>query len=66
MKLTNEIPHYVVRDVQVGETRMIPRYRGYRCGMATVAKFPNRTRNRITRFGNTAGFSIPVLNPKHK
>jgi hypothetical protein len=62
----NEIPHYVVRDVLVGETRMLPRYRGYGCGRATVTKFPDRTRNRVTRFGNTAGKPVPVLNPKWK
>ena len=56
--------HYVVRDMLVGETRMIPRYRGYGCGIATVTKFPHRTRTRTTRFGKTTGFSIPMLNPK--
>ena len=33
------------------------------CGCVAVSKYGYRTRNRDTRFGNTAGFPIPVLNP---
>ena len=43
--------------------RMTPWHRGYGYGIAAVIKFPHRTRTRVTRFGNTAGISVPVLNP---
>ena len=42
------------------------RNRGYGCGMPRYTKVHYRTRTRGTRFGNTAGFSVPVLNPTHK
>ena len=32
-------------------------------GVLRCAKIQNRTRTRITRFGNTAGLPVPVLNP---
>ena len=32
-------------------------------GMLRCAEIYYRTRTRATRFGNTAGFSVPVLNP---
>ena len=34
------------------------------CGMLRYAKIEYRTRTRDTRFGNTAGLPVPVLNPK--
>ena len=34
-------------------------------GVLRCAKIQYRTRTRDTRFGNTAGFSVPVLNPKN-
>jgi len=42
-------------------TRTYPRHRGTgtRC-----AKIQYRTRTRGTRFGNTAGLPVPMLNPK--
>jgi hypothetical protein len=33
------------------------------CGCVAVSKYGYRTRNRDTRFGNTAGFPVPVPNP---
>ena len=33
--------------------------------MPRCAKIQNRTRTRGTRFGNTAGIPVPVLNPNH-
>ena len=32
-------------------------------GVSRCAKIQYRTRTRVTRFGNTAGFPVPVLNP---
>ena len=32
-------------------------------GVVRCDKIKYRTRTRVTRFGNTVGFSIPVLNP---
>ena len=43
--------------------RMTPWHRGYGYSIAAVIKFPHRTRTRVTRFGNTVGISVPVLNP---
>ena len=34
-------------------------------GVPRCAKTYYRTRTRATRFGNTAGFSVPVLNPRY-
>jgi len=32
-------------------------------GLYAVSKFGNRTRTRATRFGNTAGITVPVAKP---
>ena len=34
-------------------------------GVSRCAKNPNRTRTRVTHFGNTAGLAVPVLNPNY-
>ncbi len=36
---------------------------GTGCGLYTVSKSGNRTRTRVTRFGNTAGLTVPVVIP---
>ena len=35
------------------------------CGVLQCGKNQNRTRTRVTRFGNTAGLPVPVLNPTY-
>ena len=40
-----------------------PQYRGTGTRCAQCAKIQYRTRTRVTRFGNTAGITVPMQNP---